>query len=245
VVILSEPRAPNYELAEADYMNGMKYKDIASKYGVAENTVKSWKTRHKWNRKGTHTKTKKVCTQNKKGAHEEKAVADAEKDNPQLTDKQWLFCLYYVKYRNKTKAYQKAYQCSLENAQSHSYEMWKNVAVKKEINRLLQEYRSEIDLDIKDLFRWYLDIARADISDFVDIDEYGFKLRTKECIDGTLISEIKNGKYGISIKLQDKLKAMQWLSEHMGLATEEQKAKIEQIKAHTEKIKQDIENNSW
>ena len=52
--------------AETDYMNGMKYKDIAAKYGVTINTVKSWKTRYKWSKdkkKGVHTKSKKVRTQ--------------------------------------------------------------------------------------------------------------------------------------------------------------------------------------
>lgn len=34
--------------AEKDYINGMKYKDIADKYGVSEATVKSWKTRYGW-----------------------------------------------------------------------------------------------------------------------------------------------------------------------------------------------------
>ena len=29
------------ESAEKDYMSGMKYKDIADKYGVTKNTVKS------------------------------------------------------------------------------------------------------------------------------------------------------------------------------------------------------------
>lgn len=54
--------------AEADYMSGMKYKEIAKKYGVTINTVKSWKTRYQWSRsdkKGVHTK--KVCTQKQKG----------------------------------------------------------------------------------------------------------------------------------------------------------------------------------
>jgi uncharacterized protein YjcR len=62
---LSEARAPNYELAEQDYISGMKYKDIAEKYNVTLNTVKSWKTRYKWSKekKGVHTKNKKVCTQ--------------------------------------------------------------------------------------------------------------------------------------------------------------------------------------
>lgn len=52
--------------AEADYMSGMKYKEIAEKYGVTINTVKSWKTRYQWSRgdkKGVHTKKKKVCIQ--------------------------------------------------------------------------------------------------------------------------------------------------------------------------------------
>lgn len=63
---MDEIRAPNYELALLDYQTGMKYKDIAEKYGVTINTVKSWKTRYQWskdNKKGVHTKSEKVCTQ--------------------------------------------------------------------------------------------------------------------------------------------------------------------------------------
>ena len=43
-------------------MAGMKYKEIAEKYGVTLNTVKSWKTRYKWSKdgkKGAHTKPEK------------------------------------------------------------------------------------------------------------------------------------------------------------------------------------------
>ena len=63
---MSDARAPNYELAYEDYQKGMKYKEIAEKYGVTLNTVKSWKTRYKWSKdpqKGVHTKAEKVCTQ--------------------------------------------------------------------------------------------------------------------------------------------------------------------------------------
>jgi uncharacterized protein YjcR len=38
--------ADNHVLAEKDYMAGLKYKEIAEKYGVSLNTVKSWKQRH-------------------------------------------------------------------------------------------------------------------------------------------------------------------------------------------------------
>jgi uncharacterized protein YjcR len=55
--------AEKYVLAEKDYVKGMKYKDIAEKYAVSINTVKSWKKRYCWNRdrgapseKGMHTK---------------------------------------------------------------------------------------------------------------------------------------------------------------------------------------------
>ncbi|MBO1583137.1 phage terminase small subunit [Bacillus sp. XF8] len=57
-----------HELAQEDYMQGMKYKGLAEKYEVSVNTVKSWKTRYKWDRKGVHTKDEKVRTQKKTGA---------------------------------------------------------------------------------------------------------------------------------------------------------------------------------
>ncbi|EJR52586.1 hypothetical protein IIO_06158 [Bacillus cereus VD115] len=57
-----------HELAQEDYMKGMKYKDIAEKHDVSVNTVKSWKTRYKWDRKGVHTNDGKVRTQKKTGA---------------------------------------------------------------------------------------------------------------------------------------------------------------------------------
>ncbi|WHY31856.1 phage terminase small subunit [Bacillus wiedmannii] len=63
----------------------MKYKDIAEKHEVSINTVKSWKTRCKWNRKGVHTKEEKVRTQKekpkKKGAPYKNANAAGNRGN--------------------------------------------------------------------------------------------------------------------------------------------------------------------
>ena len=39
------------DLAHKDYLAGMKYKDIAEKYNVSINTVKSWQKRNGWTRK--------------------------------------------------------------------------------------------------------------------------------------------------------------------------------------------------
>ncbi|PAD67017.1 hypothetical protein CHH83_20840 [Bacillus sp. 7586-K] len=59
--------AEKYVLAEKDYVKGMKYKDIAEKYEVSLNTVKSWKKRYGWNRDRGAPKEKSVHTK-KRGA---------------------------------------------------------------------------------------------------------------------------------------------------------------------------------
>lgn len=59
------------DLAYKDYLNGMKYKDIAEKYNVSLSTVKSWKTRNNWNRK-EDAPDKKVRTQKQRDAYKKK-----------------------------------------------------------------------------------------------------------------------------------------------------------------------------
>ncbi|MBX9160033.1 phage terminase small subunit [Bacillus cereus] len=78
-----------HELAQEDYMQGMKYKDIAEKHDVSVNTVKSWKTRYKWDRKGVHTKDEKVRTQKKTGApiNNKNAVGNPGNKNPKWGNK--------------------------------------------------------------------------------------------------------------------------------------------------------------
>lgn len=48
------------EKAYIDYVEGMKYKDISKKYGIPENTIKSWRKRYKWTRERT---PKKGCSE--------------------------------------------------------------------------------------------------------------------------------------------------------------------------------------
>ena len=55
------------DLAYQDYLNGMKYQDIADKYNITVNTVKSWKTRYSWKRE-------KVCTQTEKSVQKKCAT---------------------------------------------------------------------------------------------------------------------------------------------------------------------------
>lgn len=264
---MSNIRAPDEDikiLAEKDYMDGMKYKDIAAKYKVSLNTIKSWKQRYNWNRKSVHT-NKKVCTQNNnknlnKKDTKEPIVEEVNEvlKNAELTDKQRLFCIYYIKYFNATKAYQKAYGCSYETAMVEGFRTLRNPKIELEIEKLKQHKLNQVMLSEEDIFQRYMDIAFSDITDYVNFGKREIEIlednqsKTIEVnyvdfndsynVDGTIISEVKQGKDGVSIKLHDKMKALQWLSDHMNIATDKQKAELEVLKSkivNNEKSKED------
>ena len=239
----------NYILAESDYVAGMKYKDIAAKYGVSINTVKSWKKRYAWSRNKKTGCIQKGCTQNKKGAHKKEAVAEDVSQvviNDELTDQQQLFCLYQSRMFNYTKAYMKAYPgCTYASAAVLGSRLMKNQLIRKTIEQLKQNHMNREMLKQEDIFQKYMDIAFADMNDFMSFGQeeietdYGprmvnsVRLKESDQVDGTLITEVKQGLYGVSVKLEDRMKAIDWLADHMDIATAEQKAKIEQIRAKT------------
>lgn len=241
-------RAPDkrIEQAKALYLEGRKLTEIAHELGLPEGTVRRWKCTHKWD---SERSDKKANVRNKKKHFEndkKKAIAaDVEQviENPDLTDKQRLFCLHYVRCFNATKAYQKAYECGYDVANAEGYKLLVNPCVRDEIQRLKQNRLNREMLSEHDIFQKYMDIAFANITDYVtfgtrDIqytDKAGKErvahvpfvdLKESSSVDGTLVSEVKQGKEGASIKLADRMRALDWLTSHMGMATEEQKARI-------------------
>ncbi len=276
-------RAPDQRIEQAKtlYDKGLKLIDIANQLGIPEGTVRSWKNRYNWDcnvakEKRNVAKTKK----NKKQNQEEPSVDEISSiiENPELTDKQRLFCIHYIRSFNATKAYQKAYGCSYENAMQNGSRMLRNDKVKEEILRLKQERLNREFLSEADIFQKYMDIAFADITDYMTFGTeevpvmamYGpVKIKDPETgeekqltkivntvrfkdsseVDGTILSEVKQGKDGASIKLSDRMKALQWLSDNMKLGTEQQLARLEQQRAQIDLLrarKQDLtgENES-
>lgn len=263
---MARARDPNRDKAFEIYK---KYKgnidlvEIANQLKISSGTVRGWKSKDKWTEKMNGTfQTNTERSIQKKNKKKKVVVEEVDKvmKNDELTDKQRLFCIYYVKCFNATKAYQKAYECSYETAMANGYKMLRNTQIKSEIHNLKQTRLNREFLTEEDIFQKYIDIAFADITDFLEftteevpvMSMYGpvkvensetgqkeilkersnvvrFKDSTK--VDGTIISEIKQGRDGASIKLADRMKALQWLSDHMDLATEEQKARIGVLKA--------------
>jgi len=240
-VVLVADEAKKHELAESDYMSGMKYKEIAEKYGVSLATVKSWKTRYRWSREGMRANPKKgMHTKSQKSMHTKKAAKASGEGisageieeilgNAELTDKQRLFCIYYIRCFNATKAYQKAYNAKYETAATLGYRMLKNDSVRGEIDRLKKNRLNREMLTEEDIVQMYIDILYADICDYVDTKHNMIDLNGP-LVDGRLIKKVSFGKTD-SIELLDKGSALKWLSEHMNLATEKQKAEIDLLKA--------------
>ncbi len=157
------------EDAKADYLAGMKYKDIAKKYGVALSTVKSWKTRNKWQRnnatkkKSMHTKVKSTRTKQKKVAP---ALPPPElPDSNELNDKQKTFCLYYLQRYNATWAYQQAFGGSYQSANSLGPRLLVNVSIKNYLAELKKQQSQELYATANDILLRYLKQATSDVTD--------------------------------------------------------------------------------
>ena len=246
----------NYEKAEQDYMAGMKYKDIAEKYGTTINTVKSWKKRYAWSRgEGAH-KEEKVCTQKSKGAPKKEAPIDdgtkATLQNDDLTPEQQMFCIYYSRTFNAAQSYQKAYGCSYESAIANGSRLLTNDKVRAEIERLKEIKRQQIVAGADDIVELQMRIAFADIGNYVSFGQKEVTdietdetymvsvvdLKKSKNTDTQLIQEVKRGKDGVSVKLADKQKAIDWLSKYFLVHPDDK------YKAEFDKKRAEVSDNS-
>jgi len=223
-----------WEEAEKDYLAGMKYKDIAAKYGVSVNTVKSWKSRHGWARgaptkKSMHPKTKKVAPKN----------IDGLEDNPKLTENQKMFCLYYLQRFNATWAYQKAYHSSYEVANVEGSKNLVKPSIKKQLAAIKKQLHTDAYLKIDDIINEYKKQAFASLGDvldytvhkelvmdtegnvYLDTDDNPVErhvsdifLKPSDQIDWSLVQDIHKGKDGLVVKLYDKQKALDSLMKY-------------------------------
>lgn len=241
-------RSPNRDRAFEIYREhggGVELIEIANQLDVPEGTVRGWKNKDKWDSKlnGAFQKNTERSKPKIRIVTEEKSLVESVIENEALTEKQRLFCLYYVKYFNATKAYQKAYECSYETAGSNGYALLQNTAIKAEIKRLKQNRLNQAMLDPEDIFQKYMDIAFADMNDYMMIQNGMVLLKDSDSFDGSLIKKISSGKVD-SIELHDRMKALDWLANHMDMATEEQRARVMKLQAETARITGDDDTES-
>lgn len=229
-------RAKDKKVAEAEklYKKGIPLVEIAKRLDKPPGTVRRWKSTYGWDSGGQseRSQTKANARKGKKDKNEEaaeeeiKALALYEK----LTDRQMFFCIYYIQSFNATKAYMKAYNCKYETAAVEGSRILRNPKIKNIIMELKKNKLNRALLSEDDIFQKYMDIAFADMNDYMEIKHGCVMLKDSAAFDGTLVKKVSTGKID-SIELQDRMRALQWLSDHMDLATEKQKAEIAALKA--------------
>lgn len=215
----------------------MLLKDIAEKVGASPGTVRTWKSRDKWDESigVAKNETKRNVTRNATEEKTPKVITELV-ESDELTEQQKTFCLLYLKYKfNQTKAYQEAFNCDYHSAKSNSYRLMTNDDVKKYIRKLKLELRNNSFIDIQDIINEYEAQFSADITDYVTFgkreielmgmfgpvqDEQGNTIMKEvnyvdfnesSQLDGTVIKNVRMGKDGPIVELYDKQKAMDML----------------------------------
>nr|MDH3163106.1 terminase small subunit [Bacillus licheniformis] len=219
---------------------------IARELGVSNKKISVWKTRDRWQ---------------EALAGDDANRGKADIHNEGLNERR-LFCIYYVKSFNATQAAVKA-GYSPASAHVTGRRLLKNEKVADEIRRIKKEMVGEIFVEAMDVLQVYVKIAFADMTDYVTfgkkevqavgksgplfdeennpvMKEVSFvDVKHSDLVDGTVITEAKLGKEGIAIKLADKMKALDKLSQYFDLFPDSFKRKIENEKLKLARQKAD------
>ena len=267
---MARQRSPDRDKAFEIYKESKGEKplvEIAEELGIKNpSQIRKWKSQDKWDEKinGNVTIAKRSVTnvKNPKTKAKLKEILDDE----ELSEKERLFCLYYVKYFNGTQAALKA-GYSKDGAHVQASRLLRRERVSSYIKELKGELVENVFVEALDVLKEYIKIAFADITNYVTFgqrevefqDDEGNQftrmmnfvdLQEADLVDGSIITEVKQGKDGVSVKLADKMKALDKLSQYFDLIPdtfkhqieaerhrmqqEMQKVQIEKVKADTE-----------
>ncbi len=228
------------EQAKKLFEQGERLKDISDKLNINYNTIKQWRRRDKWK------KPRVTVTKKKKGKVTEKVTPQNEPE--ELTEKQKLFAEIYVRNFNATQAAIKA-GYSPRSAFVEGCRLLKHVKVRAYVEELKAARKATLLVSVDDIVERYMRIAFADMTDFVEFGQEEIPIMTKEGpiiirdpdtgaeemfkqsvnvvkfkdhdqVDGGLICEIKTSRQGTSIKLENRQKALDWLSEFFDMNPE-------------------------
>lgn len=199
-----------WEQAYEDYKNGLKYKEIAEKYDVTLNTVKSWKTRH-WNKKGVHTNKGKKCAHKKKGAQPGNKNGTGPPGN-QNAKKHGLFAKWLPEEVN---------QIIGEMPEDPLDILWANIQL-----QLAAIVRAQNIMFVSDKDDKTKEITLEGEAVAYDVQQAWDKQANFMTAQSRAMKTLES-----MIKRYDEMLHQNW-----ELASEEQKARIEQLKAQTGKI---------
>ena len=149
-----------------------------------------------------------------------------EVQEPDLDDKELVFCIEYSVSNNARQAYQKAYKCGYNTAKSAGCLLLQNATIKSAIRDMRVDRNERLKIDADDVLRKLKILSEYDASEFYDDDGRLKPLRElhpdlRYCIEGMDVSEQITGDDGdgisrlMKIKLPKKQAALEALGRHL------------------------------
>jgi len=171
---------------------------------------------------------------------EELMSMSREEVTASLTDRERAFCEHYTRNFNITLATKRA---GYKHRSAHNVG-WK-IRQKPEVNRYIAWLKlktaKQCHVEAVDIVDQYIRIGFADITDFATIKNGKVQLVDSDMIDGQLVTEVKQGRDGITIKLADKLAALDKLERYFDVMPKDWREKIEERKLEILKQKVELE----
>ncbi|WP_438497152.1 terminase small subunit [Paenibacillus sp. IHBB 3054] len=176
-----------------------------------------------------------------------------EPDESGLTPKQRIFVLEYLRTFNATQAAIAA-GYSKKTAYAIGWENLRKPEIQAAIKQAKEQFTDELGLDIKRIIAEWMKIAFADTGDYVNFGSREFPLHTKkgdpvldedgkqltgiqnfvnlvnsDAVDTSVISEVKEGKDGFSVKLYNKIEALKQLGKYKDYMDEETQLRVQKL----------------
>ena len=157
-----------------------------------------------------------------------------------LTDKKIRFAEEYVKNFNTTQSAKNA-GYSHKAAHVLGWKLKQKPEVINYIRWLKLAKTKQLHIDTFDIISQYMKIAFADTSNYVRVRNGKLRVRDTEKIDGTIVTEIKQGRDGITIKLADKMRALEKLERYLDVMPKTWQQKVEERKVELMSEKLELE----
>jgi phage terminase small subunit len=139
-----------------------------------------------------------------------------------MTEKQKIFADEYLIDLNATRAYRVAYSAvkKEEAAAVNGSKLLRNTKVAAYIQERMQERQKRTEITQDRVLQELAAIAFARATDYAEVKDECVKIKDTKDLDEQqvrAIAGIKEGKFGIEVKLNDKEKALELLGRHLGM----------------------------
>lgn len=139
-----------------------------------------------------------------------------------MTEKQKRFCDEYLIDLNATRAYKAAYKNVKSDivAATNGGRLLRNAEIQNYISGRMEERQKRTEVTQDRVIQELAAIAFSKITDYAAVKDDMVKIKdTNELTENQIraISGIKEGEFGIELKLNDKEKALELLGRHLGM----------------------------